>query len=109
MSILLTATFDSRRDADMVIERLVQEFGMDRAAIFVATDGAQNSVGERADGADTSDGSVSAEDRDDAALNGSIVVSVTVDSEDVAEQVRSAYGEFDSTGVVETVTEDRDA
>ena len=101
MSIMLTATFDTRRDADRAVERLVQEFDSDRSAIFVGADGERNSAGVRPDGADTGDGSASSGDRQDAALGGSIVVSVTVDGEDTADRVRDAYGEFDAAGVVE--------
>ena len=37
---LLEATFETRREAEMSIERLVQEFGLDRKAIEVVADGA---------------------------------------------------------------------
>jgi hypothetical protein len=102
MSIMLTATFDTRRDAEMVVERLVQEFGLDRGTIFLATEGDSNSAGERADGADVAPGQSSGDEADAAALNGSIVVSITVADQAAAELVRSAYDEFAAAGVVET-------
>lgn len=36
MTVTLSATFDTRREAEMTIERLVQQFDLDRAAIAVS-------------------------------------------------------------------------
>ena len=105
MSVMLSATFDTRRNAEMTVERLVQQFDLDRAAVFITTEGDRNSVGEEQAGSDTEAGTPSAEDRDDAPLNGAIVVTVEVADEQTAEEVRDAFGEFDAAGVVET--EDR--
>jgi hypothetical protein len=102
MSVMLSATFDTRRNAEMTVERLVQQFDLDRAAVFITTEGDRNSVGEEQAGSDTEAGTPSAEDRDDAPLNGAIVVTVEVADEQTAEEVRDAFGEFDSAGVVET-------
>lgn len=53
---LLEVTFETRRNAEMSIERLVQEFGLDRKAIEVVADGILNSAGEDMFGGDnTSD------------------------------------------------------
>lgn len=41
---LLEAMFETRREAEMSIERLVQEFGLDRKAIKVVADGTLNSA-----------------------------------------------------------------
>lgn len=102
MGILLTATFGTRREAEMTVERLVQEFGLDRAAISVLTEGDQNSAGEARAGSDNAAGQPGEEDRDDAPLDGAIVVTTEVDDEDAAEKVRSAFAEFSAEGVVET-------
>ncbi len=105
MTVMLSATFDTRRDAEMTVERLVQQFDLDRAVVFITTEGDRNSVGEAAAGSDTGAGAPSAEDRGDAPLNGAIVVTCEVEDQQVAEAVRDAFGEFDAAGVVET--EDR--
>lgn len=102
MGILLTATFGTRREAEMTVERLVQEFGLDRAVILVATQDDENSAGERRAGSDNAANQPGQDDRDDAALTGAIIVTTEVADEATAEQVRSAFGEFDAEGVVET-------
>lgn len=102
MSILLSATFDTRREAEMTVERLVQEFDLDRAAIFVAPEGDDNSAGDEQAGSDGNAGAPSPEARDDAALRGGIAVTVEVADDATADKVRDAFGEFDAAGVVET-------
>jgi hypothetical protein len=42
MGTTITAAFDNRRDAEMTVERLVQEFGIDRSAVFTATSGLEH-------------------------------------------------------------------
>jgi len=86
---LLEATFETRREAEMSIERLVQEFGLDRNAIEIVADGALNSAGE-----DNAFDSPSLSEREDAALNDRIKVSVTVDDAAEAQRVRNAFSEF---------------
>lgn len=91
---LLEATFETRREAEMSIERLVQEFGLDRKAIEVVADGALNSAGEDTSGGDNASDSPTASERKDAALNDRIKVSVSVGDEAEAERVRNAFSEF---------------
>ena len=102
MTILLTATFGTRREAEMTVERLVQEFDVDRAAISISTEDDANSAGEARAGSDNGAAQPGQDDRDDAALEGAIVVTAEVADETAAEKVRSAFGEFDAQGVVET-------
>ena len=102
MAVMLSATFDTRREAEMTVERLVQQFHLDRTVILVSTEGDENSAGEEQAGSDTEAGEPSAEDRSDGPLNGAIVVTVEVADDETAEQVRDAFGEFDAAGVVET-------
>ena len=102
MAITLTATFGTRREAEMTIERLVQEFDVDRAAILVATENDDNSAGVQRAGSDNVGTSDVQDDRDDVALTGAIIVTAEVVDEEAAEKVRSAFGEFDAQGVVET-------
>jgi hypothetical protein len=99
MSTTLNASFETRREAEMTIERLVQESGIERANIFVMAEGTDNSAGEEQAGSDTKAGSPSPEDRDDAALNGMIIVSVEIEDDARAVEVRSAFKEFNAQDV----------
>lgn len=101
MSTTLTGQFETRREAEMTVERLVQEYGIDRAAIFVAAAGNENSAGDEQAGSDKAAGAPTPEGRDDAALHGSISVSVDLDDEELAGKVRSAFSEFDASEVEE--------
>lgn len=98
MSVTLKATFDTRREAEMTIERLVQQFDLDRAAVMVVAAGEENSVGEEQAGSDTSGASPTPEDRGNVPLNGAIVVTVEVD-DDAVDQVREAFAEFNAEDV----------
>ena len=91
---LLEATFETRREAEMSIERLVQEFGLDRKAIAVVADGTLNSAGEDTSGGDNASDFPTSSEREDAALNDRIKVSVSVDDEAEAERVRNTFSEF---------------
>jgi len=48
----ITGDFDTRRDAELVVERVVQEFGIPRSDVFVEPAGSANSAGTRSAGAD---------------------------------------------------------
>lgn len=52
MTNLVVSTFAARRDAELVVERLVQTHGMEREAIQVAPEGEANTVGDRPSGGD---------------------------------------------------------
>ena len=99
MGTTLKASFETRREAEMTIERLVQEFGIERSDIFVAAEGSENSAGEQKAGSDTEAGSPSPDDRFDASLKGRISVSVNMDDDDHAVRVRSAFAEFGAEDV----------
>ena len=101
MSTTLEARFETRREAEMAIERLVQELGVERADIFVAASGDENTAGEAPAGADARAGAPSPEGRDDAALNGAITVSVDLQDDARAAAVRAAFAEFAALGVSE--------
>ena len=90
------ASFDTRRDAEMAVERLVQEFGIDRSAIMVAPEGSANSAGEELSGGDEAAEAPATDERDDAALNGRIKVTVELEDADKIEKVRAALAEFDA-------------
>ena len=95
MPTTLTASFDTRREAEMTVERLVQEQGIDRAAIVIATAGDDNSAGEEVAGADTGAPGSS----EDAALNGRITVTVDVADDAQAGEIKAAFAEFDGEKV----------
>lgn len=94
MSSTMKATFQTRREAELAIERLVQECGLDRKAVEVFAEGDENSAGEVSSGSDLEAGTPSPDDRDDAALAGRIIVSVQVASDDEALAVGSAFREL---------------
>jgi hypothetical protein len=94
MNSSLEATFETRREAELVIERLVQEFHVDRAAIHVGPEGDKNTVGERPSGGDTRPAEPSEKPRSDAPLEGRVRVSVALDEGADIDAVRSAFSEF---------------
>lgn len=101
MSTTLTGQFETRREAEMTVERLVQKYGINRAAIVVVAAGNENSAGDERAGSDNAAGAPTPESRDDAALNGTVSVSVDLDDDDFAGKVRSAFSEFDASEVEE--------
>jgi hypothetical protein len=102
MSTTLTGSFDTRREAEMTVERLVQQFGIERTDIFVAAEGEENSAGVERAGSDGEAGSPSPESRDDADLAGRVSVSVDIEDDSLAGEVRSAFAEFDADAVTES-------
>ncbi|MGI4960059.1 MAG: hypothetical protein ACRYGI_21015 [Janthinobacterium lividum] len=99
MSTTLKGEFDTRRQAEMTVERLVQEYGVDRTAIMVAAAGEENSAGVERAGSDNSAGAPSEGARDDAALEGMLLVVVELDDAALAQDVRSAFAEFSADDV----------
>lgn len=85
----ITATYESRRDADLAVEHLVQELEIGREDVSVGPEGDENTVGTEVDGADLDD-----DDSDEAALAGSVAVTVTVEDEERAEEVQELLEEF---------------
>ena len=102
MGTTLNATFETRREAEMSVERLVQEHGLERSDIFVAAANDENTAGEEQAGSDTDAGEPSPEARDDAPLNGAVIVSVDIEDEAKVARVREAFGEFQAADVSET-------
>lgn len=94
MGTTLKAQFETRREAEMVVERLVQEHGIERTDVFVSASGADNTAGTEESGSDTAAGAPTRGDRADAPLNGTIEVSVDLEEEERATQVRAAFAEF---------------
>lgn len=94
MSNNIAGTFDTRRDADMAVERLVQEFGIERTDIFIVAAGAENTAGVEAAGSDLASAEPSEDARDDGAHHGGVSVSVDVNDSALYDKVRSAFQEF---------------
>jgi hypothetical protein len=74
----LAAIFDTREQADLAVEHLVQEHGVDRYLIFVEPVGSDNTAGTNISGGDAPSGDDGARARHDGALNGSLRLSVSV-------------------------------
>lgn len=102
MSTTLKGEFETRREAEMTVERLVQEFGIERDRILVAASGPENSAGDEQAGSDNAAGEPTPESREDAALHGAITVSVDLEDEALAGKVRAAFSEFDASAVEES-------
>ncbi|MBA2934530.1 hypothetical protein HZF05_10525 [Sphingomonas sp. CGMCC 1.13654] len=77
----MTARFATRRAADLAIEHLVQDMGIERTDIFVSADGADASSGETADGADVESGHPGVPAEKDPALGEAIIVSIDLANE----------------------------
>lgn len=86
--------FHTREDAESVVERLVQEHGIERADIFVSAVGSQNSAGDELSGADQRAGEPSEGERGDAPLTGAVEVSVDINDDEKVERVRAVFAEF---------------
>lgn len=89
----LKATFTTRREAELAVEHLVQEHDIDRRAIQITPQGPENTAGEVPSGSDKAAAEPSTEARDDAALEGPIVVSVSLEAEDQLEDIRKVFEE----------------
>lgn len=94
MPTTLKATFDTRREAEMTVERLVQEYGIERTDIFVAAEGEENSAGAEEAGADAKLNDPSSPPRSDAALNGRIGVSIDINDVAKTDEILAAFSEF---------------
>ncbi len=94
----ITGLFDTRRQAEMSIERLVQDRGFERSAISVLPEQHENSVGVEIAGADAKRGGAFEPATDEAALNGRIAVSLEVGESDAA-AIRAVFEDFGATGV----------
>jgi hypothetical protein len=86
----ITGSFDTRRDAELVVEYLVQEQQIERTDIFIATDGAENSAGTIESGADAESGHDGVATGGEPALLGAIIVSVDVEDAALVSKVRDA-------------------
>ncbi len=88
----VTGTFPTRREAEIAVEHLVQQYGLERTDIFIEPSSRENSAGVSSSGGDAKSG----QPDDDAALNGSLLVSVDI-NEDEMEAVEKAFREAGAT------------
>ncbi|MGK2910120.1 MAG: hypothetical protein ACSLE1_10050 [Sphingobium sp.] len=87
----ITGTFATRRDVEIAVEHLVQDYGLDRADIFIQPENDENSAGSQETGADVESGHPNSEpDSQGAAYNGALLVSVDV-NEDEDEDVEKSF------------------
>ncbi|WP_366654642.1 hypothetical protein [Fodinicurvata sp. EGI_FJ10296] len=77
------ATFSTREAAEIAIERLVQEYGIDRADIFVQPADAENTAGSEPSGGDVSERE-GERSPFGAPLHGSVQVSADVSGDEIA-------------------------
>lgn len=77
----ILARFDTRRAADLTVEHLVQEHGIDRSDLFLQAAGSENTTGERIAGADDESGDPGTERRTDSPLHGPVELSVKVEDD----------------------------
>ena len=92
---VLSATFDTRREAELTIERMVQDYGIDRELVTVVAAEDENSAGVAPNGSDLPDARADTDTTDKTKLAGAIKVSVNVQDEEMVAKVREAFGEFE--------------
>lgn len=95
----VTANFETRREAELAVEHLVQEHGVDRDDVTVGPAGEENSAGTEAGGSDLDDG-FDDDAGDGPELAGAIAVSVVAEDDDQAEAVQEILEEFGGGDVV---------
>lgn len=93
----LTATFDTREAADLAIEHLVQQYGIDRSDVFVEAKGSENTAGTKPSGGDVENREGEGV-RTDAALDGQLQVSVDLSLDDI-DKAQAAFREAGARNV----------
>ena len=91
MSAKIEYSFSTRRDAELAVERLVQEHGFERTDIFIQPQGSDNSVGEEISGSDAA--APLEEERDDAPLETPILVSIDLNDDSRTSLVNDVFSE----------------
>jgi hypothetical protein len=98
MDVEIRATFDTRRSAELAVEHLVQEHGLNRTDIFINAAGKANSAGAEPSGADVTPSLSEPRNADRADLNGAIDISVGCE-QSLATVVKAALKEAGATGI----------
>ncbi len=89
----ISALFDTRREAEMAIEHLVQDHGVPRQDILVTPAGTENSAGAAIGGSDAKRGPASPPADGDAALNGRIAVTLPAEDLDT-DKIMAVFADF---------------
>jgi hypothetical protein len=92
----ITGYFDTRRDAEMAVERLVQDQGLDRKRVQAMAEGEDNSSGTVVSGADAAD--AAAGDTPDGVRRGRIMVRAEVE-DDMLEAALASFRDCNATGL----------
>ena len=95
----IKAAFKTRRDAEMAVERLVQEHGIERTDVFIEAASDQNTAGTKVSGADKESGHPGQPADGAPALHGAIEVSVDVNDETLGRAVKAAFKEFGGSDI----------
>ena len=90
---ILPADFDTRRDAEMAVEHMVQEYGLDPKAISVVAASQENSAGTRVSGSDVETDGAGAGAASEPALAGRLKVTVDVD-EGLSDKVLASFASY---------------
>ena len=93
MSRTIAAAFETRRNAEMAVEHLAQEHGIDPGAIAIVPVAAQNSAGTEVDGSDRENSGDKAGSKPHPALAGKLMVRVDVD-EGLADKVLTSFATY---------------
>lgn len=93
-----TAEFDTRRDAEMTVEHLTQEHGIDPKAISIVPVTSQNSAGTQMVGSDNENGQDKGGEAPSPALAGRLRVSVEADDSQ-AEKVLESFATYGGKSV----------
>ncbi|MCW5737953.1 MAG: hypothetical protein KIS73_27780 [Enhydrobacter sp.] len=88
----IVAQFETRREAELAVEHLVQEYGIERTDVFIRARGEANSSGAKAAGADVESGHPGVAKKGTPELGGRIEVSVDC-RDDRSGSVQSALQE----------------
>jgi hypothetical protein len=94
----ITGTFATRREAEIAVEHLVQEYGIDRSDVFVEPQSAENSAGTKPSGGDVAEAEPQADNAEEPALNGALLVSVDL-SLDRLDDAEAAFRDAGATNV----------
>lgn len=93
---IITGYFDTRRDAEMAVEHLVQDHGLDRNRVQAVAEGAENSSGTEVSGADAAN--AAARETPEGQRRGRIVVRAEVE-ESMLDTARACFEECNSVDV----------
>ena len=101
MGTTIKGIFPSRREVELAVEHLVQDYGIERTDVFIEPASSANSAGESVTGADAESGHDSeAPDASGAAYAGPLIVSVDM-NEDERPDVERAFRDAGATQIVD--------